>query len=174
MFGEVIGDTLDRAQWIAEGQTNPTYENAVTVCGDIAGKSLQIYPNERGFVLKLMLDGKCNRQVQTGIMVASDGRTRCDLDSLTAGAKKLGFTSSGTGLFAAYAKALGEMKTSPVVMIRASADGTTAVFTVVGGMKDLRSRTITIKIGTTELSGGPDSREVKEAAAPFTEFVRIV
>lgn len=173
LFGPVIGDTLDRAQLVAEGQTNPTYESAVKVAvGN--DTSLQMYPTAKGFVLKLMDGGKCTRQVQTGIMIASDGKPRCDLDSLAAGAKKLGFTVSGAKLFATYAEALGRMETVPTSMTRKSAEGVTAQFTVSGDMKQLSERIITIKIGDLKIHGVPDSREVRDAAAPFTEFVDYV
>ena len=173
MFGRVIGDTLDRAQLVAEGHTHPTYENAVAVHRDDVC-TLGMYPSAQGFVLKLVVDGVCTRQVQTGTMIANDGKPRVDLDSLSAGAKKLGVAMTGTAIFTAYAKALGEMETPPVVMTRKSCDGTVATFTVAGGMKSLRERTITIRIGTETVTGGPGDAAVKAAAAPFTEFVQIL
>ena len=173
MFGRVIGDTLDRAQWKAEGHTHPTYENAVVVHRDDAC-TLEMYPRARGFVLKLVVDGVCTRQVQTGIMIANDGKPRVDLDSLSAGAKKLGVIMTGAAIFTAYAEALGTMETPPVVMTRKSGDGTVATFTVTGGMKRLDERTITIRIGTETVTGGPGDAAVKAAAAPFMEFVQIL
>jgi hypothetical protein len=124
-----------------------------------------------------MIDGVCTRQVQTGKMRVADGTEHVDLDSMTRGAEKLGAKTAGFKMFKRMVKTMGEQRTTPVSMIRRSADGTTAVFTVTGGMRSLSERIIAIKIGgdrATEITGGVDSRKILQAAEPFTEFVELL
>lgn len=177
MFGQALGDALERAQLVAEEQTRQTYDNATTVWdGEIEGKPARIetYPTPKGFVLKLVVEGVCTRQMQTGKMTVADGTERVDIDSMTRGVKKLGVKTTGFAMFERMMEELAKVQTPPVSITRQSNDGTLAVFTVAGGMKPLSDRTVTIQIGAVTVSGRADSAAVKKAAAPFTDFVSML
>jgi hypothetical protein len=172
LFGRAIASAIDHTQVHFEKNYKLSYDNAVEVWrGVIDDKSsvIQTYTNDSGYVLKLVADGVCTRQVQT----RNGGVMDVNFDSVVKGMKKLGVTMTGLEFNAIYFENYGKVKHEPPVITQRSASGATATFQVFGGMSHLHERTVVITIDGKATTGKVDDGSIRELAEPFTEFVKM-
>lgn len=167
-YGPVLGIVVDKHQWFVEEQLCPKYDTAISVFTSSNGE-IQVYPLERGMVLKLVRDGKCVRQVQTKLTVQGS----VDVDDITRGLAKLGFPDlNGTSLLITYFKTMQSIEAVDPIVRMKSVDGRICEFQIHGGILKPGKSMVTLKYDDAKtVAGKLDDPKIRELAAPFVEFV---
>ncbi len=166
LFGPVLGIVVDKHQWWVEKAACPHYETAIPITKSAVGE-IFMYPQEKGMVLKLVVDGKCTRQVQTGI----NAQGSADHDSISLGLKKLGFELSGTKALMTYFKALQSKSVDGPIVRMQDANGKICQFQILGGFLKPNETTVTMKYDEVFCSGKLEDVLLRNQADPFKTFV---
>lgn len=166
LFGPVLGIVIDKHQWWIEQAACPSYETAIPITKGPAGE-IFMYPQTKGMVLKLVVDGKCTRQVQTGI----NAQGSADHDSISQGLKKLGFQLSGTKALMTYFEAMRSKSVDGPIVRMKDDSGKICQFQVLGGFLKPNETIITMKYDEVFSSGKLWDMLLRKQAEPFKTFV---
>lgn len=163
IFGPILARVVDTHQLVCEEKTKPEYETAIEILRE-GSKVLQMYPQENGMILKLVVDGKCERQVRAKIGL--DGRL--DHSSVGMCMTRLGFQeNNGTRAMMKYFDTLRKIEVDGPTIVLENDDGEVCRFKILGGMWNPGKSKIRIWSDKFDETVDLEGQRAKELAAPF-------